>query len=94
MTDDEIKAFLRPKSHLGAILGTALAVAGAVWGATTWLHSRASSEDTKALQKDVFNVRLDQETMKGDVRAINVRLDEGFKSLGAKLDANDPKRRR
>lgn len=94
MTDDEIARLVRPKSHWGAVVTVAIAVAGAVWGGTEFLHSRASSDDTKNLQTDVFKVRLDQETMKGEMKAINVRLDEGFKSLGAKLDANDSKRRR
>lgn len=95
MTDDDLRNFLKPRTHWGAIIGTSIVVAGAIWGATEFLHSRASADDTKALQSDVFKVRLDQETVKGDVKAINVRLDEGFKSIGAKLDAqNDQKRRR
>lgn len=94
MTDDELRRFLKPKTHWGAVVGTAILVAGAVWGGTEYLHSRASSDDTKALQSDVFKVRLDQETVKGDIKAINVRLDEGFKSMGAKLDAQNDKRRR
>jgi hypothetical protein len=95
VTDDELKRFLKPKTHWGAVVGTAIVVAGAVWSGTTWLHTRASADDTKALQSDVFKVRLDQETVKGDVKAINVRLDEGFRAVNQKLDAiNEPKRRR
>jgi hypothetical protein len=91
MTDEELKRFLKPKTHWGAVVTVAIAVAGAVWGGTEYLHSRASSDDTKALQSDVFKVRLDQETLKGDVKAIGVRLE----SIDKKLDvASDPKRRR
>jgi len=95
VTDDEIKHLLRPKSHWGALIGTAIAVAGAVWAGTSWLHSRASADEAKALQTDVFKVRLDQETVKGDIKTINVRLDEGFKTMNTKLDElSNQKRRR
>lgn len=92
MTEGDLK---KPKSHWGAVVTVAIAVAGAVWGGTEYLHSRASNEDTKALQTDVFKVRLDQETAKGDIKAINVRLDEGFKTMNTKLDElSNQKRRR
>ena len=94
MTDDQIKNLLKPKTHWGAVVTVAIAVAGAVWGGTEWLHSRASAEDTKTLQSDVFKVRLDQETAKGDIKAINVRLDEGFKTMNTKLDELSNQRRR
>lgn len=93
MTDDEIKKFLRPRFPWGAI-GGAIGAAAAVWAATEFLHSRASSDETKALQTDVFKVRLDQETIKGDVKAISIRVEEGFKQMNQKLDASDTKRRR
>lgn len=94
MTDDELRQYLKPKTHWGALIGTGIAVAGAVWAGTEYLHSRASSDDTKTLQTDVFKVRLDQETIKGDVKAINIRVEEGFKQMNQKLDANEPRRRR
>lgn len=94
MTDDEIKRFLRPRTHWGAIVTTAIAVAGAVWGVTQYLGDIPKRPEFNETAKNVTQLRLDQETVKGDIKAINVRLDEGFKSLGAKLDANDSKRRR
>lgn len=94
MTDDDIKRYLKPRTHWGAIVTTALAVAGAVWGATQYLGDIPKRPEFNETAKNVTQLRLDQETMKGDVKAINVRLDEGFKALGAKLDANDSRRRR
>jgi len=93
VTDEQIRDLIKPRTHWGAIIGTSIVVAGAIWGGTEFLHSRASSDDTKALQSDVFKVRLDQETVKGDVKAINIRLDEGFKSMNTKLDSLNGKRR-
>src|SRR5678809_458622 len=86
MTDEEVRTYLRPRSHWKEIIGTAIAVAGAVWGSTAWLHSRASSEDTKALQNGVFKLRLGGGTMEGGLKALNVRIDEGFRAMGSKID--------
>lgn len=91
MTDDEVRRYLKPKQHWGALIASVILVGGTVWGVTEYLHSRASNDDTKALQSDVFKVRLDQETLKGDVKAIGVRLE----SIDKKLDAaNEPRRRK
>jgi hypothetical protein len=92
VTDDEIRRMLKPKTHWGAIVTTAIAVAGAVWGVTQYLGDIPKRPEFQEVRTDVTRLRLDQETMKGDVKAINVRLEEGFKSMGQKLD--EPKRRR
>lgn len=92
MTDEELRRFLKPRTHWGAIITTAIAVAGAVWGATQYLGDIPKRPEFQEVRKDVTSLRLDQETMKGDVKAINVRLEEGFKSINQKLD--DAKRRR
>lgn len=84
---------LRPRSHVGTLIATAIAVGSAVWGATQWLGTRAGADDVKKLTHDSFQHRLELETMKGEVKAINIRLDEGFRSLNAKLDRDERKRR-
>jgi hypothetical protein len=85
---------LRPKTNWVAMIGMALAVGGAVWGGTNYLHSRADVNEVKEVRRDAFQTRLDQETMKGDIKAINIRIEEGFKGLNGKVDAMIPPRRR
>lgn len=90
MTDD-----LRPKSHLLAIIGTAVAVGSAVWGSTTWLNGRADKPAVEKLANESFQQRLDAEVFKGELKAMNIRLErieKGFDSLNEKLD--EPRRRR
>lgn len=94
MTEDELRTYLKPKSHWGAIVTTAIAVAGAVWGVTQYLGDIPKRPEFDEVRRDVTHLRLDSETTKGDIKAINVRLEEGFKAMGAKLDSNDQKRRR
>lgn len=91
MTDD-----LRPRSHLGPVITTAIAVAGAVWGATTWLNKRADVDDVKKLTNDSFLHRLELETMKGEMKALNIRaerVEKGIDALKEKLEVNDRRRR-
>lgn len=92
MTDEELRRFLKPKQHWGAVITVAILVAGTVWAGTEFLHSRASNDDTKKLQNDVFEVKLNVAVQAGDIKAIGVRLE----SIDKKLDtaANEPKRRR
>lgn len=95
MTDDELKSYLKPKTHWGAIVTTAIAVAGAVWGVTQYLGDIPKRPEFNEVRTDVTKLRLDQEVMKGDVKAINVRIEEGFRAVNTKLDSqNDNKRRR
>jgi hypothetical protein len=90
MTDD-----LRPKSHLIAVLTTAVTVGGGVWGGTQWLNNRASTDDVKALTNNSFQQRLDMEVFKGELRAINIRLERIEKATDTqKQDANENRRRR
>lgn len=93
MTDEDLKNYLKPRTHYGAIVTTALAVAGAVWGVTQYLGDIPKRPEFNETAKNVTQLRLDQETMKGDVRAINIRLDEGFKSINQKLDDSNKRRR-
>jgi hypothetical protein len=94
VTDDELRKYLKPKTHWGAVVTVAISVAGAVWGGTEYLHSRASEDETKSLQSDVFKVRLDMETVKGDQRAIKVQMDSEFKTMNGKLDDIGSRQRR
>jgi hypothetical protein len=95
VTDDELRHFLKPKTHWGAIITVAIAVGGTVWGITQYLGDIPKRPEFHEVSNDVTRLRLDQEVMKGDVKAINIRLEEGFKSMNQKLDStNDPKRRR
>lgn len=89
MTDD-----LRPKSHLGTVLGTAVAVASAVWGATTWLNSRADKPAVEKIANDSFQNRLDMEVFKGELKAINIRLERIEKATDTPKSDNDHPRRR
>ncbi len=91
MTDD-----LRPKSHLGAIIITALTVGGSVWAASEWLHNRASSDDVRVITNNSFQQRLDLEVIKGEMKAFNIRLERIEKVTDATQDkpANEPHRRR
>ena len=95
MTDDDLKRYLKPKTHWGAIVTTAIAVGTTIWGITQYLGDIPKRPEFNEVSTNVTRLRLDQETVKGDVKAINVRLEEGFKSLNQKFDSqNDPKRRR
>ena len=91
MTDD-----LRPKSHLGAIIITALTVGGSVWAASEWLHNRASSDDVKTITNNSFQQRLDLEVIKGEMKAFNIRLERIEKATDAAQEKPDDghKRRR
>lgn len=86
MTDAELQKYLKPRTHYGAMVTVALAVAGAVWGVTQYLGDIPKRPEFNETAKNVTQLRLDQETMKGDVKAINIRIDEGFKSMSGKLD--------
>ena len=86
MTDDELRNYLKPKHHWGTTITLAIGIGAAVWAVTSWLNSRADNTDVKALRNDTFQQRLDLETVKGDVKAINVRIDQGFKNTSDKLD--------
>lgn len=90
MSDD-----LRPRHDWKAIIGTVALCAGIAWGIAKWAARAPTREEFEHARNDVVQVRLDVETIKGDVKAINVRLDEGFRSVNTKLDsAIDSKRRR
>ncbi len=92
MTDAELKSYLKPKSHWGAIVTTVILVIGAVWASTEYLHSRASADEAKTLQSDLFKVRLDQAIMQGDMKAMHIEMSEGFKGLNGKVDSLDGRR--
>ena len=89
MTED-----LRPKSHLVAVLTTAITVGGGVWGATTWLQSRAGTEDIKTLTNNSFQQRLDLEVIKGEMKAFNIRLERIEKVTDSQKQTDDNRRRR
>jgi len=89
MTDE-----LRPKSHLGAIIITALTVGGSVWAASEWLHNRASSDDVKTITNNSFQQRLDLEVIKGEMKAFNIRLERIEKATDAAQDKPDDHKRR
>ncbi len=89
MTDD-----LKPRSHIGAVIGTAIAVGSAVWGATSWLNSRADKPAVEKIANDSFQNRLDMEVFKGELKAINIRLERIEKATDAQKSDNDNRRRR
>lgn len=91
MTDD-----LKPHSRIPALLGTAITVAAAVWGATTWLQGRADKSSVEKLANDSFQQRLDAEIYKGEMKAFNIRLErieKGMDTLIQKSEANERRRR-
>jgi hypothetical protein len=94
MTDDEISRLLKPRTHWGAIIGTAIAVGGAVWGGSAWLHSRAGTDDVKALTNNSFQQRLDMEVFKGELKAINIRLERIEKATDAQQRSEERRERR
>lgn len=94
MTDEELRRFLKPKAHWGAIITVAVLAGGAVWASTEFLHSRASADDTKKLQNDVFEVKLNVAVQAGDMKAMHIEMSKGFEAIKEKLDSNEPKRRR
>jgi hypothetical protein len=89
LTDD-----LRPKSHLPAILTTAIAVGGAVWGGSAWLHSRAEKTDVTTLTNNTFLIRLEMEGMKGEQKASNIRLERLEKMAETQQRQEDRRERR
>ncbi len=84
---------LRPKSHLGSIIATAITVGTAVWGSSEWLHNRASTEDVKALTNNSFQQRLDAEVFKGELKAINIRLERIENATGSQRPEDRRERR-
>lgn len=95
MTDDEIKAFLKPRTHWGALITTALAVAGAVWGATQYLGDLAKRSEVSAIRDEAIRLRLDMATMSGRTERVELsqqRTEKAIERIEGKLD--DPKRRR
>ncbi len=92
MTDAELKSYLKPKTHWGAIVTTALAVAAAVWGATQYLGDIPKRPEFNEVRVDSTHMRLDLETVKGDMKAMNIRIEEGFKGLNGKVDSLDGRR--
>lgn len=96
MTDDELRKYLRKENPFLRYVGVALAVGGSVWAASEWLHSRSSTQDVTRVQNNVFQIRLDQETMKGDLKALQlqIRVDEKLSRIDGKLDDLGKQRRR
>ncbi len=92
MTDDELRAYLKPRGHWKEAIALLIAVAGSVWAGTQWLHSRADEGEVREMRKDSFQTRLDMETMKGDMKAMNIRIDQGFNELHGQLNSMSGKR--
>lgn len=89
MTDD-----LRPKSHLGTIVTTAIAVGSAVWAGTTWLQGRADKPAVEQLANGLFQQRLDAEVFKGELKTINIRLERIEKATDARQEERKERRGR
>ncbi len=90
MTED-----LRPKSHLGAILATAISVAGAAWGASSWLQGRADKPAVERVSDEQVRMRIDQTVMTGKIERVEQsqqRLEKAVERVELKLDP--PRRRR
>lgn len=94
MTDDELKAYLKPRSHWGAIVTTAIAIGTTVWGITQYLGDIPKRPEFNEVRSDGTHMRLDMEVLKGDVKAVKVQLDEGFKNMNGKLDELGKQKRR
>lgn len=93
MTDDEIRRYLKPKHNWLGIIGGLAGVAGTTWGASAWLHSRASTEDVKTLTNNSFRQQLDMEVFKGEFKAMNIRLERIEKAVDAQKSDNEKRRR-
>lgn len=94
MTDDEIKSFLKPRTHWGAVITTALAVAASVWGATQYLSDLAKRSEVGAIREEQIRMRLDMSTMSGRTERVELsqqRTEKAIERIEGKLDE---KRRR
>jgi len=95
VTDEQIRDLLKPRSHLGAILGTVITVAGAVWAGTTWLQSRADKTTVDRVNDDLIRVRIELPTMNGKIERVEQsqnRMEKALERVEAKLE--NPRRRR
>lgn len=87
---------LKPRSHLLSIIGTAIAVGTTVWGASAWLNNRAEKSSVEKVVNDSFSLRLDVETIKGDIKASNIRserMEKGIDELNKKMDRRERRER-
>lgn len=89
MSDD-----LKPHSRIPALLGTAITVATAVWGASAWLNGRADKPAVEKLANESFQQRLDAEVMKGEMKAFNIRLERIEKGMETLIQQSNENRRR
>jgi len=92
LSDEDLKIAIRelkPRTNWGAIITTALAVAGAVWAATQYLGSTVKREELKPLQDDSFRVRIDITTINGRVERMEQsqqRVEKAVERVEGKLD--------
>ena len=95
MTDEQIRDLIKPRTHWGAILGTAIAVASAVWAATSWLQNRADKSAVDRVNDDLIRVRIELPTMNGKIERVEQsqnRMEKALERVEAKLET--PRRRR
>jgi len=78
---------LRTRHDWKAIIGTVAAAGAIAWAVVKWAATTPTRDEFEHVRNDVFNIRLDQETVKGEVKAINVRVEEGFRGVNTKLDS-------
>lgn len=92
MTDD-----LKPKAApVMSMIAAAIVVATAVWAGTTFLQTRADKGAVEKLAADSFLHRLELETMKGEMKTLNIRAErteKGIDAINAKLDRKERRER-
>lgn len=92
MSDD-----LKPKAApIMSIIATGIAVATAVWAGTTFLQTRADKGAVDKLAADSFLHRLELETVKGELKALNIRAErteKGVDELNRKMDRKERRER-
>jgi len=77
------------------LIATAIAAGSAVWGATTFLQSRADKGSVDKVSDEQVRIRIDQTVMSGKMERVEQsqeRLERAVEKIGSKLD--EPRRRR
>ena len=67
MTDDELRAYLKPKHNWVAIGGFVVAVLGAATGLARWAFTAPSREDYSSLEIRTKAVEMDHAVLKANV---------------------------
>lgn len=94
MTDDEVRAFLKPKHDWIKVVSVALAAAGIAWSFAKWAAQSPTPERVEKIQNDVFQVRLDVSSIQSDVRSMQHTIERIEKNQEVSPPPEPPRRRK